>query len=186
MESSTHRYLHEVSQDVGKPPVVSVSGADEALRVAAVVVATPWGGERGQVSVLFSEGDGVVAIPGVGDGFPHASGDSARHLGGWVCHPFFPVAPPVEGLEVHSPPGSTVRLAGYHHVVAPYFFNDTKAHVRVELVLDHVAPVDGDRQGLHYPPGNGVVLEVDFHWWAAHFWERRVGAFVEGRRGILL
>ena len=46
---------HEVGQDVVEPSVVTVTGADETLQVAAVAEAAPGGGECRQVPVLHPE-----------------------------------------------------------------------------------------------------------------------------------
>ena len=85
-------FTREVREDGVKPPVVAIPGADEALRVAAVAVASPWSDERGEVAILFAEGNAVIAVPGVCYCLVGPARYGARLLGRHRGYPFLALA----------------------------------------------------------------------------------------------
>ena len=94
---------------------------------------------------------------------------------------------PVQGLEINCSPGGAIPLGAYHHSRAPGCWlshgdglYDTKPDIPVQLILDLLGPVDGDRYWLvhSYRFCLGISVELEGRE-ICHQWELLVLALIE-------
>ena len=144
----------------------------------AVSVPSPRGDKGCEVAVFLGEGDGMVAVPGVEDGFFRVAWDGSG-LVEWglsvVCLPCGVLA---KLLEVNGSPERPILFGTNDHAMTPSvwgahgdLFQYSEADIPVETGLHLVLPVDGNGNGCVAGFGDGGGVNVEAQWGARHHGE---------------
>ena len=121
--------------------------------------AAKWCNKGGHVAIRLTQGDAVVAVPGVRDGLPRVLGNTTREMEGRLCGKCLPFTEFVQWREINAATGRAI----VHHAVAPrhifavwHTLDDAESFVSEEVFIYSLLPMEGTGAGVWHAFGGAA------------------------------
>ena len=127
------------------------------------------------MATRLTQGDAVVAVPGVRDGLPRVLRNTTREMEGRLCGKCLPFTEFVQWREINGATGRAIVLSCDHHAVAPrhifavwHTLDDAESFVSEEVFIYSLLPMEGHRSRSVACLWWGGWVDVNLDRWPLH------------------